>query len=382
MARIGFNAHLLSLASNYRAAGVSRYISSLLGLLPQVEGELRADAPAALVALVGDRRIHLPGWEVRPSLWPTQRPLARILWEQAVQPWRARRERLDLLHAPVYVGPVIAPCPLVVTVHDLSFYLYPELFQPMNRLYLQVAARRSVRQARAVIADSMSTARDIARILDIAEGDITVIPAGVGQEMRPIADQARLAAFRAAHGLPERFILFLGTLEPRKNVPLLLEAYAQLAGSSAIDHSLVIAGGKGWYYESIEATVDRLGLWGKVIFPGFVPEVELCLWYNAADLFVFPSLYEGFGLPPLEAMACGTPVIVSSASSLPEVVGDAGLVVPADDASALASAMGQVLNDEAYRRELARAGLRRAQSYSWRTTALRTCELYHRLLGD
>ena len=380
--RIGLNAHLLSLGSNYRSAGVSRYIRNLLAFLPQVEQQLKPETSTAYVAFVGDRRIRFAGWDMRPSLWSTRRPQARILWEQAMQPWRAHRAGLDLLHAPVYVGPLLAPCPLVVTIHDLSFYLYPELFPPMNRLYLQEATKRTVKKAAAVIADSESTARDIKSVLGAPQDRITVIPAGVGREMRPLHDPRRIEMFRASHNLPKRFILFLGTLEPRKNIPVLLEAYARFVSRCSYEHRLVLVGGKGWYYNTIATAIDKLDLRNRVLLPGYVPEQELPLWYNAADLFVYPSLYEGFGLPPLEAMACGTPVIVSNASSLPEVVGAAGSVVEANDATALAQAMEQLLDDEDLRQQRIGAGLERARTYSWRTTALRTCELYHELLGD
>jgi glycosyltransferase involved in cell wall biosynthesis len=208
---------------------------------------------------------------------------------------------------------------------------------------------------------------------------VTVVPNGVGDEMQPL-DPARVAAHRAARGLPERLILFLGTLEPRKNVLTLLEAFSLLCRRPGFAHTLVIAGGKGWYYQEIETAVERLGLRERVIFAGFVPQEELPLWYNAADLFVYPSLYEGFGLPPLEAMACGTPVITSNTSALPEVVADAGLMVDPLDAAALAEAMAALLDDPEARRALRAAGLRQAASFSWRETAQRTATVYHRIL--
>jgi glycosyltransferase involved in cell wall biosynthesis len=198
--------------------------------------------------------------------------------------------------------------------------------------------------------------------------------------MRPIDDREVIRAWKARRGLPERMVLFVGTLEPRKNLPLLLEAYARLR-QTGCTHTLVVAGGKGWYYQAIEATVERLGLRDAVLFPGFVPDEELPLWYNAAELFVYPSLYEGFGLPPLEAMACGTPVITSNAASLPEVVGDAGVVVDAHDVTALARAMADLLGDAERRRRLRAAGLARARQFTWRATANRTAALYHEILG-
>jgi len=372
--RIGLNAHLLSLQHGYRSAGVSRYIHYLLRYLPQV------DRRAEYVAFVGDARAHYEGWQMRAPLWPTGDPLRRILWEQLVQPLATRRAKLDLLHAPVYVGPLCKPCLLAVTIHDLSFYIYPEFFRPFQRRYLQHFTRWTSKRADQIIAVSESTRRDVIRFLGVAPDRVVTIPNGVEEIFRPLG-RARLEAFRRRNGLPERMILFLGTLEPRKNLLVLLEAYALLRQRGA-QEMLVVAGGKGWYYESVYATVERLGLRRWVIFPGYVPWEELPLWYNAAELFVYPSLYEGFGLPPLEAMACGVPVVVSNVSSLPEVVGEAGVLVDPQDPQGLAVAMEELLADPARRRELAEAGLARARSFSWERTALQTAQLYHRMLGE
>ncbi len=381
--RVGLDAHLLSLDASYRGAGVSHYIYNLLSYLPQVAGDLR------YLVFSGDGRAHFAGWDTRGSLWPTRRPPARILWEQFVQPWSAWREKLNLLHAPVYVGPLAAPCPVVVTVHDLSFYLYPHLLRPLNRTYLQQMTRLSVARAAGIIAVSESTRADLMHVLGLGGEKVKVIPNGVGEEMRPMGDTAAgataLAAWRRRRGLPERMILFLGTIEPRKNIVVLLEAYAALRRGTTCrartTHRLVIAGGKGWYYEQIYAAVERLGLRDEVIFPGFVPQEELPFWYNAADLFVYPSLYEGFGLPPLEAMACGTPTIVSNSASLTEVVGDGAVVVDAHDVDGLAEAIAGILDDPAHRRALHERGMARARRYSWKASALQTAGFYRQLLG-
>ncbi len=372
---IGLNAHLLSRAQSYRSAGVSRYIDSLLTFLPQV------DTRAEYVALLGDSAVECPGWSKRVSRWPTRHPVSRILWEQLGQPWVGRRRGLDLLHVPVNVGPILAPCPIVVTVHDLSFCLQPDLFHPSKRIYLQTLTRHTVRRARGVIAVSESTRQDLIRVLGIPPDRIVVVPNGVDDRMRPVENGELLRSFRAQHELPERFVLFVGTLEPRKNLVTLLQAYAKLRGRGRIDHALVLVGGKGWYYSEIYATAERLRLREHVLFAGFVPQEELPLWYNAADVFVYPSLYEGFGLPPLEAMACGTPVISSNVSAMPEVVGDAGLLVDPHDADAIAEALFRVLQDAQLHSFLRSAGIERASAYTWRATAQRTSRVYHQLLG-
>ena len=199
-----------------------------------------------------------------------------------------------------------------------------------------------------------------------------------------------MAEFRRRKGLPERFILFLGTLEPRKNLVRLIDAYALWrktaypagrGGSSSVP-ALVIAGGKGWFYDQIFARVTKLGLANDVLFPGFVPGKELPWFYRAAELFVYPSLFEGFGLPVLEALACGTPTIASATSSLPEVAGDAALLVNPEDTRDLADAMGQVLSNPALAAQLRAVGPSRARQFSWTRTAIATTAVYRAVLAD
>lgn len=374
--RIGLNAHLFSHAASYRAAGVSRYVARLLQHLPQV------DPAADYVAFCGGEALPWPGWEVRRSAWRTGSPWARIAWEQAAQPWAMRRAGLDLVHAPVNVAPLAGGCPAVVTVHDLSPFLFPELFRPARRAYQQAMTRRSVRRAAHVIADSESTRADLISLFDVRPERVTTVPLGVDETMRPVSDAALLGAFRQRHGLDGPYILFVGTLEPRKNVLMLIEAFALLRGRAGVAHHLVLVGGKGWYYDAIFQRVERLGLREAVTFAGYAPDAELPLWYSGADLFVYPSLYEGFGLPPLEAMACGTPVIVSRISSLPEAVGEAGALVDPHDPEALAQEMAALLADEARRAVLVARGLERAARLTWRATATATAAIYHRVLRE
>jgi len=369
--RVGLNAHLLSLTATYRGAGLSRYIAGLIAHLP------RADSSLDYVAFVGDERVSAPGWERHVSLWHTANPAQRILWEQGAQSWAARRAGLDLLHVPVYVGPPVSPCPLVVTVHDLSFYLYPDLFRRGRRVYLQHLTRQTVQRARAIIAVSASTRADLVRILNVSPDRVCVIPNGLDESMKPLPSE-QVGAWRRLRGLPDHFVLFVGTLEPRKNLPLLLGAYARLDRTAP---PLVIAGGRGWYYDEVYASVKRLGLDKKVIFPGFVPQEELVYWYNAAEVFVYPSIYEGFGWPPLEAMACGTPVIVSRSSSLPEVVGEAGIMVDPYDEQGLSEQIAALLAEPERRCMWGARGLSRARAYSWQATAHQTARLYHEVLG-
>ncbi|MFB0545344.1 MAG: glycosyltransferase family 4 protein, partial [Anaerolineae bacterium] len=271
----------------------------------------------------------------------------------------------------------------IVTVHDLSFMRTPQCAEPSLRAYLNKVVPRSIQRADLILADSHSTKRDIIELLGMDARKIQVVPAGVGERFHPIDDEATLEKVRRRYHLEEPFILSVSTLEPRKNFTGLIEAYAQLIerGSQIqrIPHKLVIAGAKGWLYEEIFATVERLGLAGRVIFPGFVAEEDLPALYNLAALLAFPSLYEGFGLPPLEAMACGTPVVTSNSSSLPEIVGGVGIMIEATDTEGLVEAMRRALQDGELRRSMIEKGLEQAKKFSWRKAAEKLLGAYRRM---
>lgn len=368
---VGLNAQLLSLGRGYRSAGIAWYIYHLLSHLPDADPEFR------YTAFTSERQYAPPPrLSVRCSRWPAQRPMARIAWEQLLQPSVARRAALDLIHGLAFVGPIGSACPFVVTVHDLSFLFYPGSFRVVNRLYLRLFTRLSMQRARRVVAVSASTRRDVVRYYGVAAEKVDVVYNGVDPAFQPLPGDP-VAAFRARQGLPERFILFVGTLEPRKNIVRLIRAYAQLPTGRP---PLVLAGGKGWFYDDVFRLVEELGLSAEVHFAGYVPADDLPWWYNAAELFVYPSLYEGFGLPPLEAMACGTPVVASTSSSLPEVVGDAGVLVDPADTAGLTAAMHTALTDAGLRAWLKSAGPRQASRFSWQATARETAGTYRRAL--
>lgn len=374
MTRVALNAHLLSGKLGYRTAGIHGYIYSLLAHLPAV-----VPPDWSLTAFVGrDNPHHFDGMTMRRAPLDTESPLKRILWEQTVQP--AALRGFDLHHALAFVTPLINPAPSVVTVYDLSFLHYPQVLSAARRLYLRLLTAQSCRRARRVIAISHSTARDVAASLGIAPERIDVAACGYDQARFVPLDAAQIDAFRIREGLPERFWFFVGTLEPRKNLTTLLEAYAGLPESDRLP--LVIGGGKGWQYDDIFAAHERLGLRDSVRFTGFVAADDLPLWYNAAETFLYPSVFEGFGLPVLEAMACGTPVIISDASSLPEVAGDAGLKVPPLDVPAWRDALRHAAHDAAWRADACHRGLLQATLYNWRTTAQRTFESYQQALHE
>ncbi len=379
-ARIGLNAHLLSLSQTYRGAGISWYIYNLLKNLAHVSPEyFRYDA------FLYDRtyKEKTRGLNLHFSQLPTKTPVIRIFWEQFIQPLALKRARVDMLHALAFVAPIVVPCPFVVTVYDLSFYRYPEAFRPFNRWYLTRFTATTVNRAKAVITISESTRQDVIKFLQVPPARVHTIYCGSDDSFRPLP-QPEVEAFRAAQQLPGRFILYLGTLEPRKNVDGLIKAYARWRKRNPKAPLLVVAGGKGWYYQEIFRLVKSLNLTDSVHFPGYVPQETLALWYNAATIFVYPSHFEGFGLPVLEAMACGTPVITSTASALPEVAGVDGtarLVAPANT-NALADALAEVSNQRALREQMSQRGILRAAQFRWDKTARETVSVYKTVLEN
>ncbi len=390
--KVGLNAHLLSGSASYRSAGIHQYIDRLLSHLPAVYDD--SELVIFTNRQAGADLLKTSCWQgeprpsVRASWLPTQRPLARIVWEQLAQPLWAGLGGLQLLHGLAFVLPLVRPCPSVVTVYDLSFAHFPHLFRGPNAAYLRLFTRLSCRVADKVIAISQSTRNDVARLYGVPGERVEVALPGVDPSFCPLPPE-QVELFRQKRGLPQTFILHVGTLEPRKNHIRLLEAFQQISNFKLqiancklqiANFKLVLVGGQGWSYGEIYAAVERLGLQDQVIFAGYAPADELPLWYNAATLFVYPSLYEGFGMPALEAMACGVPVIASDSSSLPEVVGGAGLLVPPNDVDALAGAMRQLLADADLRQQLSRAGRARAAEFTWQHTARVTAETYRKIL--
>jgi len=368
--QIGINAHLLSGEAGYRRAGIHQYIEQVLRHLPQngttdhtVFTQYRADW------------LQRQGLTAVSSKLPTERRLFRIGWEQLVWPWQARRRQLDLLHSMAFVAPLLSNRPTIVTVYDLSFLHFPENFPAAQRIYLTNMTRISCRRAVRVITISESSRQDVHHFFSVPLEQIDVIRPGVDAIYKPATAEA-VADFREAEGINGRFILHVGTLQPRKNIPVLLEAFAKLDDSKL---KLVLVGGKGWLFDSIFDKVIALGLQEKVRFTGYVPDELLPLWYSAADLFVFPSLYEGFGMPVVEAMACGTPVVASNSSSIPEAVGDAGLLFDPQNSSKCAERMQNVLNNSTLSGKMCRLGLKYAKQFSWERAGKETAVVYERV---
>jgi glycosyltransferase involved in cell wall biosynthesis len=286
---------------------------------------------------------------------------------------------IDLFHATDHLLPRLSRIKTVFTLHDLIFRLYPETHKPLNRWFLTLAMPQFLQAADAVIAVSENTKRDAVRFYALDEAKIQVVYEGVNPRFRP-APPEEVARARSTLGLPERFILSLGVIEPRKNLTALLEAYKRLLDQGS-PLRLVIAGKKGWLYRGFFERLHELGLQDQVVFPGFVPEADLPALFSAADLFLFPSLYEGFGLPVLEAMACGTPVVCSNTSSLPEIVGDAAITLNPEDTGAWVMALDSVLESEDLRAELRARGLEQAAKFTWQKTARETLDVYQTVLS-
>lgn len=295
-----------------------------------------------------------------PRLWTH----VRLSWEMAFRP-------PDVLFVPAHVLPVVHPRRSVATVHDLGYLYYPEAHRPLDRLYLDLSTRYNVWAAKQIIAVSGATRRDLIERYKVEPGKITVVHSGLDGGLGPVEDKTLIERVKKRYGIEGDYILYVGTLHPRKNLVRLVEAYNLLKNKTP-SLKLVVAGKCGWLYEEVFRRVEALGLIGAVLFPGYVEQDDLAALLSGSRLFVLPSLYEGFGFPVLEAMACGTAVVCSNVSSLPEVAGEAALLVDPLDVAALAEAMEQALDDERLNTDLVRRGFQQVKKFSWNRCARQT----------
>lgn len=355
-------------------SGTGRYTAELARRLPGLAG-------AGEVAVLWPGDLPLPGSSVEEAFVrvPSGGGLRRVLYDQVGLRKERKRLGAEVVHYPANVGNVVPMGRSVLTVHDLSFFRVPSWFTGLRGGYYRMAVGRSVALARRIIADSRCTADDLMARLGVAAARIDVIPLGVDEAFKPIGEEAR-GGVREKYGLPERFFLFVGTLEPRKNVACLIRAWSSIA--AGCDFDLVVAGREGWKTGPIRRAAAESPFSDRLYFPGFVAHEDLPGLLSAARAFVWPSLWEGFGLPVLEAMACGTPVLTSNRGSLPEVAGEAAVLVDPDDVGAVAEGMRRVGDDEGLRGALRAEGLRRARAYRWEATAAMTLESYRKALKD
>ena len=380
--RIGINANLVSFSGTYRQAGVSKYTELLINNLAGIDSDNQyyiyfgnGSHPAEFAR--GDK------FTLKASHLNTEKPVKRILWEQLIAPGVLWADNPAVVHCPVNVIPLATNRPTVLTIHDLGFIRFPERYRTAKRRYLHLMTSLSAKRAKHIITPSESVRQEVIDLLKVPAAKVTAIAEAASPDFKRLPDEA-VAQWKAEKGLPDRFVLYVGTLEPRKNLPLLIRAFArwrQEQPTEAAGVELILGGAKGWFYDEIFRLVETLGLSDVTRFQGYISENELPLWYNSASCFVYPSVYEGFGLPPLEAMACGCPVITSNTSSLPEVVGSAGIMVGPEDETGLAAAIARLLNNPAEQQMLRQAGITRASEFSWQKAARQTLEIYQ-LVAD
>jgi glycosyltransferase involved in cell wall biosynthesis len=306
-----------------------------------------------------------PAWRVRAIPFPRLWTHVRLSWEMLTRPPRT-------LFVPSHVVPLWHPRRTVVTIHDLGYLEYPQAHTRLSRLYLHLSTWFSAHAARRVIAISEATKRDLMKHYKIKPGKITVIYHGRDPIFTPVTDREKTEQTLAKYGLTQPYCIHVGTLQPRKNLGLLVEAWEMLRTRMEKPPQLLLAGKRGWLYESLLQSVQERNLGDLIKFADYVEREDLPALYSAALAMTFPSLYEGFGLPPLEAMSCRAPVLASTASSVPEVVGDAGLLLDPNDASIWADAVERVMQDVSLREELSRKGLARAEQFTWERCAKET----------
>ena len=370
-----------------QGAGIGRYTRGLIRTLSRLDTKNLYTLFVAGGWGKGDGQGPWPA-NFRIRTVPVSDRVLNILWQRirVPVPIQVVTGKIDLFHSPDFVLPPVRQTPAVLTVHDLSFLRTPEHFLRGFRKYLEVAVSRGIVRSSHILADSHSTRRDLIELMGVAPEKITVIYPGVEARFTEIRDSNFLASVAKRYKLPARFILGLGTLQPRKNFDGLIDAFEKLIGQESgsqdlSDLQLVICGSPGWMYEGTLEKAKRCGLAGRIHFPGFVRDEDLPALYSLAAVFAFPSWYEGFGLPVLEAQACGTPVVAANNSSLPEVAGDAGLLVDANDSEALAQAIFALLSDEQLRGTLISAGKSQARRFTWKHAAESLLNTYERF-GD
>jgi len=369
--RICLDAHMVG----EQETGNETYIINLLRGLQEI------GVPGDIMVLTTNREYLAQRVQLNQKFVPVLVPRSPLLRIPISIPKAVFRYKIDLLHV-TYVAPSVQTCPTVVSVHDIAYEHFPSFFSFRDRLILSTLVPRSVRQAARVIVPSEHTRYDLIERYRISPTKVVVIPLSVGTEFHVISDIKRLETIKQRYSTGNQYILTVGNLQPRKNLERLIEAYAILQAQLDTIPTLVVVGKSKWRVSRLFEKVTALGLREKIVFTDYVPDEDLALLYNAAEVFVYPSLYEGFGLPPLEAMACGTPVVCSNTSSLPEVVGDAAITVDPTNVEELAHAIRHVLIDQDLRTYLREAGLRRAGMFSRKRTAQYTYEIYNQILTD
>ncbi len=371
--RIAIDAHSVGTG----LGGNESYATNLIEALAQIDQTNRYTLYVTKREAVTRFSNRWPNVLVRSTLPHT--PLIRIPLTLSAE---LRRNPVDVLHVQ-FTAPPFSPCPVVVSIHDLSFEHLPQTFKWRSRKQLRITVRRSVREASQVIALSAHARNDIINTYKVSPERVTAIPLAAADHFRPVSDETELQRVKQTYGIKGDYILAVGAIQPRKNLARLVAAHARLRSLKPEGKlpKLVLAGKCAWLYDETLRAIKDLELKDSVIVTGYVPEKDLPTLYSGALCFVYPSYFEGFGLPPLEAMQCGAPVIVGNLTSLPEVVGDAGLLVDPFDVDALAAAIESVISNSDLRAELSFKGLARAKLFEWQETARQTLAIYQKAVG-
>lgn len=360
-----------------QGAGIGRYTRNLVQALARVDDAdhftlFSTERPTPTRGFP-----HIP--RMRARVFPAGNRNMTIFWQRLQMPVPVEffAGRADVFHGPDFILPPLLGMPAVVTIHDLAFLTNPECALPSLVRYLTSVVPRALRRASAVICVSEKTANDLHTLLGVPREKSTVIHLGVDPLFTPRANPESVAALRAKYGFATPTVLAVGTIEPRKNYERLIAAFAQAHQQTDGPRMLVIAGRPGWLYDGVFAAVEQHGLHDAVRFLDYIPDSELTTLYHAADVLAMPSIYEGFGIPMLEAMASGLPVVCSDGGSLPEVAGDAALVVPVEDVDGLAQALVRAVSDTELRATLVARGLERVKAFSWDAAARAHVRVYH-----
>jgi glycosyltransferase involved in cell wall biosynthesis len=369
--RIAIDAHSVGA----QLGGNESYALNLIEALAQIDSV--NEYTLYVTTAAAHERFHQrwPNFRVHRTLPHT--PLIRIPLTLSTE---LRKHPVDVLHVQ-FTSPPFCPCPVVVSIHDLSFEHLPQTFNRRSRTQLRLTVRHSARRATRILTLSEHTRRDVIDTYRIAADKVTAIPLAAPGHFGPITYDKELQRVRHTYGIEGDYVLTVGSIQPRKNLVRLIKAYADLRGAHSSNRcpKLVIVGKCAWLYDETLRALEETGVRDSVVLTGYVPESDLPALYSGALCFVYPSYFEGFGLPPLEAMKCGAPVIVGNATSLPEVVGDAALKVDPFDVSAITAAMDQLINNSQLRQELSVKGQARAKMFDWNDTARRTLAVYEQV---
>ncbi len=362
--------------------GIGRYTRSLVDALT------RLDAGDRITLFSSERPRADLGFpvahNVRRRVFPVGSRAMTILWHRArvPLPLEALAGRADVLHGPDFAPPPALGMQRIATIHDLAYLTIPDFIAPSLVTYLHSIVPRTARHTAHLIVDSQRTADDVVALLGVPRAKVSVVYLGVDPKFTPVSDPQRLAELDARYGLAHPLVLALGTIEPRKRYDKLIEAFARARTAPGGPKMLAIAGPRGWHAEETTAAAQRFGVEDAVKFLSFVPEADIVNLYNTADVLAIPARYEGFGLPAVEAMACGTPVVTSTTGSLPEVTGDAALHADVDAEGALADALVRATSDAELRETLIARGREKAAGYTWEAAARTLIEIYHRIGND